>query len=78
MYSGYEYLKALSDYIGEVGDFSATEAILTSIDNEEHTDFRMTHLNMSKTLNQSMTLPYFGIKQTGLQRRLLKRHTRAE
>lgn len=40
MYSGYEYLKALSDYIGEVGDFSATEAILTSIDNEEHTDFQ--------------------------------------
>lgn len=40
MYSGYEYLKALSDYIGEVGDFSATEAILTRIDNEEHTDFQ--------------------------------------
>lgn len=40
MYSGYEYLKALSNYIGEVGDFSATEAILTSIDNEEHTDFQ--------------------------------------
>jgi hypothetical protein len=40
MYSGYEYLKALSDYIGEFGDFSATEAILTSIDNEEHTDFQ--------------------------------------
>lgn len=40
MYSGYEYLKALSDYIGEVGDFSATEAILTSIDNEKHTDFQ--------------------------------------
>lgn len=40
MYSGYEYLKALSDYIGEVGDFSAAEAILTSIDNEEHTDFQ--------------------------------------
>lgn len=40
MYSGYEYLKALSYYIGEVGDFSATEAILTSIDNEEHTDFQ--------------------------------------
>lgn len=40
MYSGYEYLKALSDYIREVGDFSATEAILTSIDNEEHTDFQ--------------------------------------
>lgn len=40
VYSGYEYLKALSDYIGEVGDFSATEAILTSIDNEEHTDFQ--------------------------------------
>lgn len=40
MYSGYEYLKALSDYIGEVGDFSATEAILTNIDNEEHTDFQ--------------------------------------
>lgn len=40
MYSGYEYLKALSDYIGEVGDFSATEAILTSIDNDEHTDFQ--------------------------------------
>lgn len=40
MYSGYEYLKALSDYIGDVGDFSATEAILTSIDNEGHTDFQ--------------------------------------
>ena len=40
MYSGYEYLKALSDHIGDVGDFSATEAILTSIDNEGHTDFQ--------------------------------------
>lgn len=39
-YSGYEYLKALSDYMGEVGDFSATEKILKSADNEEHADFQ--------------------------------------
>lgn len=48
MYSGYEYLKALSDYIGEVGDFSATEAILKSMDNEEHADFQNDALDYVK------------------------------
>lgn len=47
-YSGYEYLKALSDYIGEVGDFSATEAILKSMDNEEHADFQADALDYVK------------------------------
>ena len=47
-YSGYEYLKALSDYMGEVGDFSATEAILKSIDNEEHADFQNDALDYVK------------------------------
>lgn len=47
-YSGYEYLKALSDYMGEVGDFSATEAILKSMDNEEHSDFLADALNYVK------------------------------
>jgi hypothetical protein len=47
-YSGYEYLKALSDYMGEVGDFSATEAILKSMDNEEHADFQNDALDYVK------------------------------
>lgn len=47
-YSGYEYLKALSDYMGEVGDFSATEAILKSMDNEEHADFQSDALDYVK------------------------------
>lgn len=47
-YSGYEYLKALSDYMGEVGDFSATEAILKSMDNEEHADFQADALDYVK------------------------------
>lgn len=47
-YSGYEYLKALSDYMGEVGDFSATEAILKNMDNEEHADFQNDALDYVK------------------------------
>lgn len=47
-YSGYEYLKALSDYMGEVGDFSATEKILKSMDNEEHADFQADALDYVK------------------------------
>lgn len=47
-YSGYEYMKALSDYMGEVGDFSATEAILKSMDNEEHADFQNDALDYVK------------------------------
>lgn len=47
-YSGYEYLKELSDYMGEVGDFSATEAILKSMDNEEHADFQNDALDYVK------------------------------
>lgn len=47
-YSGYEYLKALSDYMGEVGDFSATEKILKSMDNEEHADFQNDALDYVK------------------------------
>lgn len=47
-YSGYEYLKALSDYMGEVGDFSATKAILKSMDNEEHADFQNDALDYVK------------------------------
>lgn len=47
-YSGYEYLKALSDYMGEVGDFSATEAILKNMDNEEHADFQADALDYVK------------------------------
>lgn len=47
-YSGYEYLKALSDYMGEVGDFSATEKILKSADNEEHVDFQADALDYVK------------------------------
>lgn len=38
-YKGYDYLKALTDYFGEVDDYSATEAIL-SRDGNEHTDFQ--------------------------------------
>lgn len=40
MYTGYEYLKELTHYIGEVGDYSATKAILKSMDNEEHDSFQ--------------------------------------
>lgn len=40
LYSGYEYLKELTDYIGEVGDYSATKAILQSMDNEKHDSFQ--------------------------------------
>lgn len=47
-YSGYEYLKELSDYMGEVGDFSATEKILKSMDNEEHADFQADALDYVK------------------------------
>lgn len=38
-YKGYDYLKVLTDYFGEVDDYSATEAIL-SRDGNEHTDFQ--------------------------------------
>ena len=38
-YKGYDYLKALTDYFGEVDDYSATEAIL-SRDGNEHADFQ--------------------------------------
>lgn len=38
-YKGYEYLKALSDYFGKVGDYSATEAVL-SRDGKKHTKFQ--------------------------------------
>lgn len=40
LYSGYQYLKELTDYIGEVGDYSATKAILQSMDNENHDSFQ--------------------------------------
>lgn len=40
LYSGYEYLKELTDYIGEVGEYSATKAILQSMDNEKHDSFQ--------------------------------------
>lgn len=40
LYSGYQYLKKLTDYIGEVGDYSATKAILQSMDNENHDSFQ--------------------------------------
>lgn len=40
LYSGYQYLKELTDYIGEVGDYSATKAILLSMDNEKHDSFQ--------------------------------------
>lgn len=38
-YKGYDYLKALTDYFGKVGDYSATKAIL-SRDGKKHTKFQ--------------------------------------
>ena len=39
-YSGYEYLKELSGLAEGIGDFSATQAILESMDGNEHADFQ--------------------------------------
>lgn len=39
-YSGYEYLKELSELTEGIGDFSATQAILESMDGNEHADFQ--------------------------------------
>ena len=39
-YSGYEYLKELSKLTEGIGDFSATQAILESMDGNEHADFQ--------------------------------------
>lgn len=39
-YSGYEYLKELSSLTDAIGDFSATQAILESMDGNEHADFQ--------------------------------------
>lgn len=73
MYSGYEYLKALSDYIGEVGDFSATEAILTSIDNEEHTDFQNDALEYVKDFESKYDTPALWDKTNRATKETLKK-----
>lgn len=39
-YSGYEYLKELSSLTDAIGDFSATQSILESMDGNEHADFQ--------------------------------------
>lgn len=53
LYSGYEYLKELSDYIGGVNDYSATQAILNSMDGEEHDNFQEDALNYVKDFEQT-------------------------
>lgn len=53
LYSGYEYLKKLSDYIGGVNDYSATQAILNSMDGEEHDNFQEDALNYVKDFEQT-------------------------
>lgn len=53
LYSGYEYLKELSDYIGGVNDYSATQAILNSMDGEEHENFQEDALNYVKDFEQT-------------------------
>lgn len=53
LYSGYEYLKELSDYIGGVNDYSATQAILNSMDGEEHDNFQEDALNYVKEFEQT-------------------------
>ena len=53
LYSGYEYLKELSDYIGGVNDYSATQAILNSMDGEEHDNFQEDALNYVKYFEQT-------------------------
>lgn len=53
LYSGYEYLKELSDYIGGVNDYSATQAILNSMNGEEHDNFQEDALNYVKDFEQT-------------------------
>lgn len=53
LYSGYGYLKELSDYIGGVNDYSATQAILNSMDGEEHDNFQEDALNYVKDFEQT-------------------------
>lgn len=53
LYSGYEYLKELSDYIGGVNDYSATQAILNSMDGEKHDNFQEDALNYVKDFEQT-------------------------
>lgn len=53
LYSGYEYLKELSDYIGGVNDYSATQAILNSMDGEEHDNFQEDALNYVNDFEQT-------------------------
>lgn len=72
-YSGYEYLKELSDYMGEVGDFSATEKILKNMDNEEHADFQNDALDYVKNFEDMYDVKELWEKTNNATKETLKK-----